>query len=132
MAMKTINVSEATELQLDWLVAKCKGLKLHRNALLGGQIKEGWWVSGYYMDPNNWIPLSLLNFSTNWSQGGPLKERQGISSGPAAGGGFWAGKCPINDGETLGMEGPTELIAIARCYVASVMGETIEVPEELL
>lgn len=117
--MKTIKVSEATELQLDWLVATCEGhlasvTKSGEVAILREGITD-------YFDPHR-----------NWGWAGPIKERQGISSGPAAGGGFWAGKCPINDGETLGMEGLTELIAIARCYVASVMGETVEVPEELL
>lgn len=133
MAMKTINVSEATELQLDWLVAKCKGLKLHRNALLGGQIKEGWWASGYYMDPNNWIPLSLLNFSTDWAQGGPIIERKihclnwrEVLDAPNES--YWVAEI---DG-VCQEYGPTPLIAAMRCYVASKLGDTAEVPEELL
>lgn len=119
MAMKTVALEQATGPALDLLVATCEG---HLASVTkSGEViilREG--ITDYF-DP-----------SRNWGWAGPIKERQGISSGPAAGGGFWAGKCPINDGETLGMEGPTELIAIARCYVASVMGETVEVPEELL
>ncbi len=124
--MKTIKVSEATELQLDWLAAECEGMKLHRNALLFGQIKEGWWVSGYYMDPNNWIPLSLLNFSTNWTQIGPIIEREGISS-IFHEQGHWTAS---NLHGTVCVEGHTPLIAAMRCYVASKLGDTVEVPEE--
>jgi hypothetical protein len=29
-------------------------------------------------------------------------------------------------------EGPTPLIAAMRCYVASKLGDTVEIPEELL
>ncbi len=125
--MKTIKVAEATERQLDWLVAKCEGLELHRNALLDGQIKEGWWVSGYYIDPNNWIPLSLLNYSTNWSQGGQIIEREGISI-IFHEQGHWTAS---NLHGTVCGEGPTPLIAAMRCYVASRLGDTAEVPEEL-
>lgn len=138
--MKTIKVAEATELQLDWLVAKCEGLKLHRNALLDGQIKEGWWVSGYYMDPNNWIPLSLLNFSTNWAQGGPIIEREGIGFfcnrtaaigarfTPDAGADWRA--FALNK-HVLHYYGSTPLMAAMRCYVTSKLGDTVEVPEDL-
>ena len=125
--MKTIKVSEATEPQLDWLVAKCEGMKLHRNALLDGRIKEGWWVSGYYMDPNNWIPLSLLNFSTNWVRGGPIVEREGISI-IFHEQGHWTAS---NLHGTVCGEGPTPLIAAMRCYCANRLGDTAEVPEEL-
>ena len=125
--MKTIKVSEATERQLDWLVAKCEGLELHRNALLDGQIKEGWWVSGYYIDPNNWIPLSLLNYSTNWSQGGQIIEREGISI-IFHEQGHWTAS---NLHGTVCGEGPTPLIAAMRGHVAGRLGDTAEVPEEL-
>lgn len=132
--MKTIKVAEATELQLDWLVAKCVGLKLHRNALLDGQIKEGWWVSGYYMDPNNWIPLSRLNFSTSWAQGGPIIERERIdlSAKTNAGSDFDEWRASIGIGaRQRNRYGDTPLIAAMRCYVASKLGATVEVPEEL-
>ena len=124
--MVLIKVAEATELQLDWLVAKCEGMKLHRNALLDGQIKEGWWVSGYYMDPNNWIPLSLLNFSTDWAQGGPIIEREKIGLLPS-GNAYYE-----RDGGTYYSYGDTPLIAAMRCYVASKLGETVEIPEEFI
>lgn len=133
--MKQIKVSEATELQLDWLVAKCESMKLHRNALLDGQVKEGWWVSGYYIDPNNWIPLSLLNFSTDWAQGGPIKEREKIGTNWVVSNylnidGCWSAHIPQSNGRLLYAQ--TELVAAMRCYVINKLGETAEVPDELV
>ena len=118
---------------LDWTVAKCEGLKLYRNALLGGQIKEGWWVSGYYMDPNNWIPLNLLNFSTDWAQGGPIIEREKIQLLPSITKCEqpWHSSNPAND-YVSHQYGPTPLIAAMRCYVASKLGDEVDVPDELL
>ena len=117
---------------LDWTVAKCEGLKLYRNALLGGQIKEGWWVSGYYMDPNNWIPLNLLNFSTDWSQGGPVIERERLCL-EIDHAGVWLSYSKQNYGdEPEHMHaGSTPLIAAMRCYVVSKLGDTVDVPDNL-
>lgn len=88
------------------------------------------------LDPLTWLytakPTGCWDFCTNWALGGPLKEREGIASGPQPFGGFWAGKGHIGDETVLGQFGPTELVAIARCYVTSKLGETAEVPEELL
>ena len=50
------------------------------------------------------------NPDTNWCQGGPIVER-----------------CKGYDGI-----GPTLLIAAMRCYVASKLGDEVDVPEELL
>ena len=102
MAMKTIKVAEATELQLDWLVARIEGDELPKSGGKG------------------------LDYSTDWAQGGPLIEREGISI-----------YCMTSDwsaaynpsGAT--QDGPTPLIAAMRCYVASKLGDTAEVPEEL-
>ena len=56
--MKTIKVAEATELQLDWLVAKCLGE--HEDETL---------------DPLTWLytakPTGCWDFCTNWALGGP-------------------------------------------------------------
>lgn len=135
--METIKVSEATERQLDWLAARIEGLELHCNALLDGQIKQGWWVSGYYMDPNNWVPLSLLNYSTDWARGGPIIEREGINLGTQRNEpGFkphidYLWHAQLDQRVYVGY-GPTPLIAAMRCYVASKLGETVEVPEDLV
>lgn len=116
--MKTIKVAEATGTVLEWLVATCEA------ARVGATLKPQAFLRG--------MEIELFSFSTEWSQGGPIKEREGITSGPVEGGGFWAGKCLINDDETIGMNGPTELVAIMRCHVQSIMGDEVEIPDELV
>lgn len=127
-----IKVSEATNIQLDWLAATIEGLTPHHNAHLAGSFMEGWWFSGYYIDPNIWIPLFRLGYSTDWAQGGPIIEREGVSlkknqESLIAKAHLWVG---ISD-ELLMMSGPTPLIAAMRCFVASKLGDEVEVPEEL-
>jgi hypothetical protein len=64
--------------------------------------------------------------STNWAQGGPIIEREGIDL-----------QCQNTDSwaADLGLEsslyGSTPLIAAMRCYVASKLGDEIELPEGL-
>ena len=65
-------------------------------------------------------------YSTNWSQGGPIIEREKIAidfHGDA-----W---CASDNRKPLANYGPTPLIAAMRCYVASKLGETIDIPEGL-
>ena len=128
-----IKTKELAGPALDWAVAKCEGLKLYRNALLGGQIKEGWWVSGYYMNPNNWIPLNLLNFSTNWAQGGPIIERERINVVAFQSSTDWGAEphTQWKHDARLSRRGPTPLIAAMRCYVTNKLGDTVDVPDNL-
>ena len=60
-------------------------------------------------------------YSTDWAQGGPIIEREGIAL------------LPPGLAEMPGVEGRGEtlLIAAMRCYVASVLGDEVEVPEGL-
>jgi len=64
--------------------------------------------------------------STNWAQGGPIIERAGISVREVLTG-FWCAEVDAGDYE---YEGPTPLIAAMRCYVASKLGDEVEVPCE--
>lgn len=112
--MKT---SELSGVALDWAVAKCAGV-VKGDSLDVGFIREG----GY-------------SPSTDWAQGGPIIERERIDllcwefhSTP------W--KSSIEGGTDAGVAlyveyGPTPLIAAMRCYVASKLGDTVDVPEEL-
>jgi hypothetical protein len=43
----------------------------------------------------------------------------------------WCGFIEDDETNTLFFSGPTPLIAAMRCYVASKMGDEIELPEEL-
>jgi len=69
-----------------------------------------------------------FHHSTDWAQGGPLIEREKITIR------FWEGEAYVH-AYVLSlegwMEGPTPLIAAMRCYVASKLGDDIDIPEEL-
>lgn len=101
--MKT---SELTGAVLDWAVAKCEGFK-------------------YPNDP-------VFKPSTNWAHGGPIIEREMIETHALDG--EWEAYSEIaGDGnwdENI-QSGPTPLIAAMRCYVASKLGDDVDVPKEL-
>ena len=108
--MKKIKTSEAIGPVLDWLVAKC----------LGADVS----------DPE-WALTDDERFTTDWAQGGPIIEREKITVrhiGRSIEGELW--DAAYDEGEEA--EGPTPLVAAMRCFVASRLGETVEVPEELL
>ena len=73
-------------------------------------------------------------FSTDWAQGGPIIEREGITTAP-----YSTHNGVIKEwkaGRDWPMShfpyylGPTPLIAAMRCYVASKLGDEVDVPEE--
>ena len=106
-----MNTSELTGAALDWAVAKCEG-KFFAEA--GEKFKPAY------------------SPSTNWAQGGPLIEREKISTNSDYNGAHtdpWVAET-YSGGTQLA--GPTPLIAAMRCYVASKLGETVDIPEELL
>lgn len=73
------------------------------------------------------IPHLGYRPSDNWEQGGPIIEREKISAKFSLDGRVYAD--PI---DRFGhWEGPTPLIAAMRCYVASKLGDEVEVPDEL-
>lgn len=67
--------------------------------------------------------------STNWSQGGPIIEREKIGL-------FFDRACGLrwraHNSTTPSLLAETPLIAAMRCYVASKLGDEVDVPEELL
>ena len=104
-----IKTNQLTGAALDWAVAKCEGVVYHGPA----------WTK----------------YSTDWAQGGPIIEREEISISRefASGRIEWAAWTPApirDDAEAFGY-GPTPLIAAMRCYVASKLGDEVEIPEEL-
>jgi hypothetical protein len=128
--LNKIRTSELTGVALDWAIAKCEGLRLHKDALLGGVMKDGWWASGYYTDPNQWIRLGRLRYSTSWAQGGPIIEREKIQINPSISSDAWGAANPSKD-QCVWVWAETPLIAAMRCFVASRLGEEVEVPDEL-
>jgi hypothetical protein len=110
MKMKT---SELTGAALDWAVA----------------MAENWAGADFEVRP----------YSTDWAQGGPIIERECICihqrMGETA---WWADYAnpqvkPAGTGHRfLFKQAPTPLIAAMRCYVASKLGDTVDIPEELI
>ena len=117
--MKT---AELTGAALDWAVAKCEGLEIYFDdgfvCLVGQPFDTAW---------RCWNP------STDWAQGGPIIERERISITPDVG--CWNAHYHDNlfeeDGSDCFQIGTTPLIAAMRCYVASKLGDEVELPEEL-
>jgi hypothetical protein len=108
---------------LDWAVAKCEGVTVLPKMR-----------GGCYVTLNKGETV-LLCYSTDWAQGGPIIDREQISIGRefASGRIEWAAwtPAPIRDDATAFGYGPTPLIAAMRCYVASKLGDDINMPEEL-
>lgn len=119
-----VNVSELSSAALDWCVAKCE--------------HEPYSTLTTYDGIDNEYPASA--YSTDWAQAGPIIEREGITCGPyfekgvrlydawqAYAGWDHENLCSLHE-----QDGKTCLIASMRCYVASKLGDTVEVPAELL
>lgn len=142
--MKTIKVIEAAGPALDWLVAKCE-FKSHTIKFVTGSEYRGdrvestkprfRWVKGMYTpctlaDAEHLLEIETSSYycpSTSWGIGGPIIEREFIE----------LYTCSANDDGVVTwransyMDGPTPLTAAMRCFVASKLGDTVEVPEEL-
>jgi hypothetical protein len=76
----------------------------------------------------NWAgaDFKVKPYSTDWAQGGPIIEREKIAID--FDGAAW---CASDNHKPLANYGPTILIAAMRCYVASKLGDEVDVPEEL-
>lgn len=118
-----IKVSEATSIQIDWLVATCEGFTDYdpRTEKMLPPRKE-----------YGWVGLCDFNYTTDWSQGGPIIEREFMELGSDPGyelnSKWWAIQ---HKGPGYQYWGPTPLIAAMRCYVASKLGDEVDVPEGL-
>jgi hypothetical protein len=107
--MKT---NELTGRALDWAVVMIESGRMGMDESLARSLLSD--------DDGNYSP------STDWAQGGPIIEREEISlTPPLAGDSDWFAACGFF------VSGPTPLIAAMRSYVASKLGDEIEVPEEL-
>lgn len=111
-----MRTSDLTGAALDWAVAKCV------DDGLADFTAAGW----------RFYP------STNWAQGGPIIERERIDLFTEKGTPeSWVASVARyqNGAKLVGWRrhqyGPTPLIAAMRCYVASKLGDEVEIPEEL-
>ena len=83
---------------------------------------------------DEYLPCAVPAYSTDWSQGGPIIEREKIDLYLSTGNicaAIWEN---LSGGGRLLAEAkgcPTPLIAAMRCYVSSKLGEEVEVPDDL-
>lgn len=127
----TVKTSKLTGAALDWAVAKSEGRTVEtRLSGLGGAQRfavflNQRWVRG----AERWDQYAP---STNWAQGGPIIEREKmwvswVESNYKHIDGCWSAHV-----RSRICYGPTPLIAAMRSFVASKLGDEVEVPEELL
>jgi len=117
-----IKTSELTGPALDWAVAKCQIMHVaDGKAILVDDLLS------------RVRPGAVNNYSTQWASGGPIIERERL--GIMAIETNWIAKHPYKtqDAHGTGLRtiGPTPLIAAMRCYVASKLGDEVDVPGEL-
>jgi len=105
-----MKVSELQGPALDWAVAKCEGT-LYANG--------GMW--------------DLFCPSTDWEFAGPIIEREKINLENNPSRCHWIASTPAPEHRNGAVEtvGLTPLIAAMRCYVASKLGDIIEIPEAI-
>ena len=115
-----IQTSKLTGAALDWAVAKCEGVDIDK------------YFDAWVPDPDEPHFNKQFRPSTDWSQGGPIIERENIGVQPIYQGYVVAHWSAVKELGESRRNGPTPLIATMRCYVASKLGEEIEVPEELV
>ena len=121
-----IKTSELTGAALDWAVAKCEhGIKRYKYGApcFSPDTKRIYETEGLRQIGVNFTP------STNWAQGGPIIEREGMTIALDAFG--WEARHYDGETEPWTMTGDTPLVAAMRCFVASKLGDTVDVPEEL-
>ena len=108
-----IKTAELTGRALDWAVMRVKaGKPLHTRSPF----------------------LVAAKYSTEWECGGPIIEQEGISIAKDNGEKEWAAWPPAfrRDGAEHFGYGLTPLIAAMRCYVASKLGDEVEILPELI
>jgi len=110
-----IKTSELTGAALDWAVAKCEGLAVSDRA-------------------TKWRAENCPHlYATNWAQGGPIIERKFIelTTTNRSNEELWQAMFPGRGEDAVVQYGPKPLTAAMRCYVASELGDDVEIPEEL-
>ena len=131
--MTRVKVAKATGHTLDWMVAKAEytdrrvelspygGVYFEHSPGSGDSYNMGW---------------TYARFSTDWSQGGPIIDRKFIALNilrahePSK---RWMASPNGGDNTpSIPQYGPTALTAAMRCFVASKLGDEVDVPEELL
>ena len=72
------------------------------------------------------------HYSSNWAQGGPIIERGDIAKIERFSEALWEATAYTKNAQDIVQSGPNPLVAAMRCYVASQLGDEVELPEELV
>jgi hypothetical protein len=124
-ATRSVKTAELIGTALDWAVAMC--LEMDIEIRPAGSCGRPLYVLAAEKGRTPWTFYP----STQWVESGPIIEREKIST-EAVGGDerpeWWANAYL----DPTIWRGPTPLIAAMRCFVASKLGETVDIPEELL
>ena len=99
-------ISELEGKALDWAVAKCEGSSSYPSVAAQARMK----------------------YSTKWALAGPIIEREWVEL--AASSDQWGATMHLEAG-SIRYLGRTPLIAAMRCYVASKLGNTVDIPDSL-
>ena len=125
-----IKTADLTGAALDWAVAKLLNKERYGIGLI------------YLIRDGKWLDHDKHRYSTDWAQAGPIIDRETISvisddyHGGRGGRSRWSAALSVYESDVggslcYGGDGPTPLIAAMRCFVASRLGDEVDVPEEL-
>ena len=128
-----IKISDATEIQLDWLLARYKGFgdgTYMRNIDLRYNVdgKVSCMLVPIDREYVQWDP------STSQEQGGRFIDEEFIATQPTWDGEHagWEARSPKRNGHYFAvMSGKTRLVAAARAIIASRVGNVVDVPDVL-
>ena len=114
--MALIKTKDLQGAALDWAAAKCENVECDENNL-------PIWFDADGLD----APRATYAPSSDWSQAGQIIEREKIAID-------FDHDCwnASKIDEPCYFSGPTPLIAAMRCFVASKLGEQVDVPDELV
>ena len=130
--MKT---SELQGAALDWAVAKCEG---HDNVRVKERddLSKAIVIMEHTSCPDNKPGCAVMHLkgtyydpTTNWSQGGPILDREKMMLEPYND--QWRAHKFTDEPPFIKAFGPTMLTAGLRCFIASRLGDEVDVPEEL-
>lgn len=154
--MAKVKTSELQGAALDYAVAKCEGRTVRRDPMVFHDRSYWIWeetpsgLGGILIEKSIYLKIGgKYSPSTNWSQGGPIIEREGINirairkPGHSQDGRWLAAYDHGNTGTMVQwveredwhkhyFVGETALIAAMRCYVASKLGDVVGIPDELV
>ena len=121
---------------LDWAVALALGANTVRHPSQGNMLPHLHWPSPLFGDQPRWS-LFAPRYSTDWAHGGQIIERECLALECI--GHCWEAYTMIEVADedfivpqSVSQTGSTPLIAAMRCYVASKLGDEVEIPDDLL